>query len=1186
MAFAHLHVHTQYSLLDGSNKIKDYVKRMKELGMTAGAITDHGVMYGVVYFYEACREAGINPVIGCEVYVAPGSRRDREAGAGEDRYHHLILLAENNTGYQNLMKIVSKGFTEGYYYKPRVDKEVLRKYHEGIICLSACVAGEVPRYIERGMLTEARACAKEYLEIFGEGNYFLELQDHGMPIQQTVNNELIQISQELNIPLVVTNDVHYTYAEDAESHDALICIQTNRLISDEDRMRYEGGQFYVKSEEEMRSIFPYALDAIENTQKIADRCHVELDFGHTKLPKFEVPEGYDSWTYLNFLCEEGLKARYAKQYEEFCQGGSASLEEEISAAENSMNWQNLEERLHYELDTIKNMGFVEYFLIVWDFINYAKEHGIPVGPGRGSAAGSIVSYALRITDLDPIHYSLLFERFLNPERVSMPDIDIDFCPERRQEVIDYVTRKYGAEKVCQIVTFGTLQAKGVIKDVARAMDIPYAKADSISKMIPKELGITLTESLEKNPDLRALYEEDEEVKRLIDMSLRLEGLQRHSSVHAAGVLIAPEATDEFVPLSRNGSDGPIVTQYEKDTLEHMGLLKMDFLGLRNLTIIQDAIDDIYEKEGRKIDFNEIGYDDPDVLASLGTGHTEGIFQLESAGMKNFMKELKPKSLEDVIAGISLYRPGPMEFIPKYIEGKNNEASVTYVCPELEPILKPTYGCIVYQEQVMQIVRDLAGYTMGRSDNVRRAMAKKKASILENERNIFIYGNAEERKKEAEAGKPLSAVVPGCVANGVSEEAANQIFDSMMDFASYAFNKSHAACYAVVAYQTAWLKYYYPKEYMAALITSVMDKSGKAAEYIQITKAMGIEVLPPDVNESSVRFKVAGEGIRYALTAISGVGSEVVRKIEAERKEKGPFTGLDDFIERTIDLGTNSRLIENFIKSGAFDSIGGTRQQMMQAYSGLLGEISNDRKKNLSGQMSFFDLMDGGKPPFQYDPRIGEYDKETILAFEKEVLGLYVSGHPLDEYASIWDRSQITKTTDLRWDEETADTLVADGAKATMAGMVTEVKEKYTKRGDRMAYITLEDLYGTAELLAFPKNYSKVSQLLKNEDKVIVKGRIQTDEGKDAKLILEDAVKLGTMPKTLWILFEETEEAKEKEKEVRGLLSLNQGNDHVKLVFRKGTEKVVVPFERTVLVDDILVKAITERMGKENVIVKY
>ena len=783
MEFTHLHVHTEYSLLDGSNKIKEYVARVKELGMDSAAITDHGVMYGVIDFYRAAREAGINPILGCEVYVAPGSRFDREVGSGDDRYYHLVLLAENNQGYSNLMKIVSKAFVEGFYYKPRVDLELLEKYHEGIIALSACLAGEVARYLARGMYEDAKIAALRYQDIFGKGNFFLELQDHGIPEQQTVNQQLLRMHRETGIDLVATNDVHYTMAEDAEPHDVLLCLQTQKKLSDENRMRYEGGQYYVKSPEEMARLFPYALEALENTHKIALRCHVEIEFGVTKLPKYDVPDGLTSWEYLNKLCHEGLEQRYHP----------------VTDA--------LKKRLDYELSTIKNMGYVDYFLIVWDFIKYARDNDIMVGPGRGSAAGSLVAYTLGITQLDPIRYDLLFERFLNPERVSMPDIDVDFCFERRQEVIDYVVEKYGKDCVTQIVTFGTLAARGVIRDVGRVMDLPYNFVDTIAKAIPNELGITIDKALVMNPELRGMYESDESVKKLIDMSRRLEGLPRHTSMHAAGVVISQKPMDEYVPLSR-ASDGTITTQFTMTTIEELGLLKMDFLGLRTLTVIQNAVRLAEKSSGKKIDMNAIDYNDKKVLDSLGTGKTDGVFQLESAGMKNFMKELKPQSLEDVIAGISLYRPGPMDFIPAYIKGKDHPESITYDCPELEPILAPTYGCIVYQEQVMQIVRDLAGYTWGRSDLVRRAMSKKKGKVMEQERKNFVYGNPEEN-------------VPGCIARGIDEKVANKIYDNMIDFAKYAFNKSHAAAYAVVAYQTAYLKYYYPVEFMAALMTSVL-----------------------------------------------------------------------------------------------------------------------------------------------------------------------------------------------------------------------------------------------------------------------------------------------------------------------------------------------------------------------------
>ena len=845
MNFTHLHVHTEYSLLDGSNKIKECVLRVKELGMDSVAITDHGVMFGVIDFYRAAKAEGIRPILGCEVYVAPNSRHDREYGNNEDRYYHLVLLAETNEGYNNLMKIVAKGFTEGYYYKPRVDLEVLEEYHEGIIALSACLAGEVQRFLNRGFYEEGKKAALRYENIFGKGNFFLELQDHGMPEQKRVNMELLRLSQDTGIELVATNDVHYTYAEDEKPHDILLCLQTGKKLSDENRMRYEGGQYYVKSPEEMAELFPYALQALENTHKIAQRCNVEIEFGVTKLPKYDVPEGYTSWEYLNKLCFEGLDRCYPDHDKD------------------------LEEQLTYELNIIQRMGYVDYFLIVWDFIKYAKDHGIAVGPGRGSAAGSIVSYTLGITTIDPMKYSLLFERFLNPERVSMPDIDVDFCFERRQEVIDYVVEKYGKDRVVQIVTFGTLAARGVIRDVGRVMDLPYQLCDQTAKQIPQELNITIDRALKVNPELRKNYEDSGEIHELIDMAKRLEGLPRHTSMHAAGVVISQKSVDEYVPLSR-GSDGSITTQFTMTTLEELGLLKMDFLGLRTLTVIQNAVNMVKKTKGISIDIEKIDYDDKQVLASIGTGKCEGIFQLESAGMKSFMKELKPKSLEDVIAGISLYRPGPMDFIPQYIKGKDYPETITYDCEELRSILEPTYGCIVYQEQVMQIVQKLAGYTLGRADLVRRAMSKKKASVMEQERKNFVYGN------EAEG-------VPGCISRGISEKVANKIFDDMTDFAKYAFNKSHAAAYAVLSYQTAWLKYYYPVEFMAALMTSVIDNPSKVAEYILNCKQMGIAILPPDINVGYAGFSVSEKGIHYGLSAIKSIGRSVIDAIVAERK---------------------------------------------------------------------------------------------------------------------------------------------------------------------------------------------------------------------------------------------------------------------------------------------------------------
>ena len=1099
MNFTHLHVHTEYSLLDGSNKIKEYVARVRELGMDSAAITDHGVMYGVIDFYREAKAAGINPILGCEVYVAPNSRFDREVGSDEDRYYHLVLLAENNQGYANLMKIVSLGFVEGFYYRPRVDKELLRQYHEGIIALSACLAGEVPRYLTRGLYEEARQTALEYQEIFGKDNYFLELQDHGIPDQRLVNQQLLRMSEELHIPLVATNDVHYTYEDDVAAHDILLCIQTGKKLTDENRMRYEGGQYFVKSPEQMAELFPYALQALENTHKIAKRCHVEIEFGVTKLPRFDVPSPYTSWEYLNKLCYEGLDERYGDRAEE------------------------LKPRLKYELDTIQKMGYVDYFLIVWDFIRYARDHGIPVGPGRGSAAGSIVSYTLGITQLDPIRYNLLFERFLNPERVSMPDIDVDFCFERRQEVIDYVVRKYGKDCVAQIVTFGTMAARGVIRDVGRVMDLPYALCDSIAKMIPQELNITIDKALEMNHELKTLYDTDEKIKELINMSRRLEGLPRHTSMHAAGVVISQKEVDEYVPLSR-AADGTIVTQFTMTTLEELGLLKMDFLGLRTLTVIDNAVRLVAKDTGRKLDMLKIDYNDRAVLDSIGTGKTEGVFQLESGGMKNFMKELKPQSLEDIIAGISLYRPGPMDFIPQYIRGKNNPETITYDCPQLQPILEPTYGCIVYQEQVMQIVRDLGGYTLGRSDLVRRAMSKKKAAVMAKERQNFVYGNKEED-------------VPGCIANGIDEKTANKIYDDMTDFAKYAFNKSHAAAYALVAYQTAYLKYYYPVEFMAALMTSVIDNPPKVAEYILTCRQMGIRILPPDINVGEAGFTVDGKNIRYGLSAIKSIGRPVIDAVVEERTLGGSYRSLKDFIERLTGKETNKRTIENFIKSGAFDGLGGTRKQFMMIYADIMDRIAHEKKSSMTGQMTLFDLM-GEEDKREYEiqlPKVGEYDKEQLLAFEKEVLGIYVSGHPLEKYEALWKHVITNVTSDFALDEETGHSKVMDGNRAVIGGILTDKRVKYTKTNKTMAYLTVEDLVGTVEVVVFPKDYEKNLQYLNVDDRVFIRGRVSSEDDQSSKLICEKIFRFDEVPQELWIQFATISDYRAREKQLFDLL---------------------------------------------------
>ena len=1147
MAFTHLHVHTEYSLLDGSSKIKELTARAKELGMDSMAITDHGVMYGVIDFYRAAREVGIKPILGCEVYVAPGSRFDRESGAGEDRYYHLVLLAENNTGYKNLMKIVSKGFVDGFYYKPRVDLKLLTTYHEGIIALSACLAGEVQKYLARGMYEEAKRSALRYHEIFGKDHFYLELQDHGMPEQKMVNQGLLRLSQDTGLELVATNDIHYTYAEDAKAHDILLCIQTGKKVTDEDRMRYEGGQYYCKSEEEMRKLFPYAQEAIDNTHKIAERCNVEIEFGVTKLPKYQVPEGFDSWTYLNHLCREGFKTRYPDD------NGTLSR------------------RLDYELGVIRTMGYVDYFLIVWDFINYARSQNIMVGPGRGSAAGSIVSYTLGITNIDPVRYNLLFERFLNPERVSMPDIDVDFCYERRQEVIDYVVRKYGKDQVVQIVTFGTLAAKGVVRDVGRVLDLPYAMCDSIAKMIPNDLGMTLDKALTANPDLKKLYNEDEQVKYLIDMSKRLEGLPRHTSMHAAGVVIGSRSIDEFVPLSR-AADGTITTQFTMTTIEELGLLKMDFLGLRTLTVIQNAVRLAEKDYGIKLDMDHIDYNDKKVLESIGTGRTEGVFQLESGGMKSFMKELKPENLEDIIAGISLYRPGPMDFIPRYLKGKNDKNSITYECPQLEPILSPTYGCIVYQEQVMQIVRDLAGYTMGRSDLVRRAMSKKKTAVMEKERQSFVYGNEKEGVK-------------GCIANGIDEKTADHIYDEMIDFAKYAFNKSHAAAYAVVSYQTAYLKYYYPKEFMAALMSSVMDNVSKFSEYIlTCRRMMDIAILPPDINEGESGFSVSGDGIRYGLSAIKSVGRPVVDAILEERKKNGVFSSMEDFINRMTNKEVNRRTIENFIKSGAMDSLPGTRRQKVAVAPVLLDNKARERKNAWEGQMSLFDLVsEEEKKEYQVSfPDVGEYSKEELLAFEKDILGVYISGHPLDDYEGLWRKNITATSADFIVDEETEEAVVKDGMKVVIGGLVAGKVVKTTRSNQLMAFITLEDLMGSVEVIVFPKNYEADRDVLTEDSKIFIKGRVSLGDEPVGKLVCEQVIPFSKVPRQLWLQFEDKEIYQAMEGEILGILKESEGPDSVVIYLKKERAKKILPANWKVEAAGELMETLICKLGEKNV----
>ncbi len=1148
MNFTHLHVHTEYSLLDGASKIKELVARTKELGMDSIAITDHGVMYGVIDFYRACREVGIKPIIGCEVYVAPGSRFDREVGRGEDRYYHLVLLAENDLGYHNLMKIVSRGFTEGYYYKPRVDMEVLREFHEGVIALSACLAGEVAVQIRRGFLAEAREAALRYLDIFGEGNYFLELQDHGIPDQTVVNTELLKMHEELGIPLVATNDIHYVNAKDWEAHDFLLCIQTNKKLKDEDRMRYEGGQYYLKSPEEMEALFPYAKEALENTYKIAQRCNVEIVFGEQKVPKFDVPAPYDAYGYLEHLCREGIKRRYRPVTKE------------------------LQERLDYELGTIKHMGYVDYFLIVWDFIHYAREHGIPVGPGRGSAAGSIVAYCLEITNIDPIRYNLLFERFLNPERVSMPDIDIDFCYERRQEVIDYVVRKYGKEKVVQIVTFGTMKARAVLRDVGRVLDMPYAMVDAVAKAVPRDLNITLDLALQTSPDLKKMYEEDDQIRHLIDMSRKLEGLPRNTSMHAAGVVIGQEPIEEYVPLSKGGDDA-ITTQFTMTTIEQLGLLKMDFLGLRTLTVIQDACDMI--SEGRQIPFSidTINYEDEDVYSMISAGRTEGVFQLESSGMKSFMTELKPGNLEDVIAGISLYRPGPMDFIPSYIKGKNHPEDITYDAPQLEKILAPTYGCIVYQEQVMQIVMELAGYTLGRSDLVRRAMSKKKADVMERERKNFVYGN------EAEG-------VPGCISRGIPEATANKIFDEMTDFAKYAFNKSHAACYAVVAYQTAYLKYHYPVEFMAALMTSYIENAGKVTEYIYVCRQMGIEILPPDINTGVAEFSVKDGRIVYGLSAIKNIGRNVIDLVVNERETNGPYKSLQDFLERMPGKEVNKRAIENLILAGAFDAMEGNRRQKMMIYPAIMDGIHASHKNSMEGQMSLMDFLgEEEKEEFEVRmPDVEDYKKEEKLAFEKQVLGVYVSGHPLEDYLELIRKQADATSMDFQLDEESGLPKVTDQGLYTLGGMVSSVTLKVTRNNQNMAFLTLEDMYGSVEVVVFARDFEKNRSILTPDAKLFITGRASVSDD-EAKLLFSKAISFDDIPRDVWLQFETKEAYERLQSELYQIIDRHAGSSFIKIYIREGKLRKNLPPQFAIASGGEALEELKALLGAENVVVK-
>lgn len=1065
LKFTHLHVHTEYSLLDGSIRIKDLIRRTKELGMDSIAITDHGAMFGVVQFYKEAKKNGINPVLGSEVYISTGKYTDKEPK--DKNQYHLVLLAENNVGYRNLMKIVSEGYVNGFYYKPRVDHDILKQYSEGIICLSACLGGEVQQYLLDNNPQRANEVALIYKDIFGENNFFLELQDHGIPEQIDVNKKLLNMSEELKIPLVATNDIHYLTRRDALVHDVLLCIQTGKTVDEENRMKFPTDQFYLKSPEEMYELFPYAKEALINTQLIADRCKVELDFDTLHLPKYDIPAGTTNIEYLERLSKDGLRQRYPVITDE------------------------IKKRFEFEFKTIVDMGYTDYFLIVWDFIKYAKDNEIMVGPGRGSAAGSIISYGLGIIDIDPLEYGLLFERFLNPERVSMPDIDIDFCYERREEVIEYVIKKYGADKVAQIATFGTMLAKGAIRDVGRAINMPYGEVDSIAKQIPNELGITIQRALEINKSLKDEYDNNLEVKNLLDFAMSVEGLPRHTSTHAAGVVISKEPIYNYAPLVR--SNESVATQFTMTELEELGLLKMDFLGLRTLTVIRDAVQLIEDNHGIKVEFgSKFTYDDPKVLNMFAKAETLGIFQFESPGMRAFLKELKANVFEDLIAANSLFRPGPMNQIPTFVECKHDPSKISYIHPKLETILGTTYGCIVYQEQVMQIVRDLGGYTLGRADLVRRAMSKKKMDVMEQERKNFIFGQVDENGE---------VLIQGCIRNGVDEKAGNKIFDLMIDFANYAFNKSHSAAYAVVAYRTGWLKYYYPVEFFAALISSVMGSTTSVSLYIQECKRLGIAVLPPDVNSSYRKFTVNENKIRFGLSAVKNVGDNFIEAIVKARKD-GKFKGFTDFIERIerVDSSVmNKRAVESLIKCGALDSLGANRAQLLSIFEKIIDGIHSDRKRNIEGQFSIFDNIQASHKDNL--PNINEFPQKSLLAMEKEMLGIYVSGHPLQPYAKELEKVSTLMTSDLTPDLEEASE-IKDGQRIFIGGIIVEKKNKITRNNNMMAFITLEDLYGSVECIVFPATFDRYNKFLDEDSVVVIEGRLSMSEVEDTKIICE------------------------------------------------------------------------------------
>ena len=1146
MAFAHLHLHTEYSLLDGANRIIPLLDRIQELGMDSCAITDHGVLYGVIDFYTEAKKRGIHPVLGCEIYVC--NNMDERSGSSSMRNtNHLILLAETQEGYTNLTKLVSEGWTRGYYYKPRVDMDCLQKYAKGLIASSACLSGRLPRLLLDGQYEAACQHALDMEKLFGKGNYFIEIMDHGLPDEKRMIPLLARVSRDTGIPMIATNDCHYLRKEDADAQEILMCIQTGKTLEDENRLHQETRELYVKSESEMLNLFPEYHDAVARTEEIAQRCNVDFVFGETKLPRFPTEDGESSEHMLRRLCLEGLKQRYHP----------ITLE--------------AQERMEYELGVISRMGYVDYFLIVWDFIRYARNQGIVVGPGRGSGAGSIVAYCLQITQLDPLAYNLLFERFLNPERVSMPDIDVDFCYERRQEVIDYVARKYGEDHVSQIITFGTMSARAVVRDVGRVLGYPYAEVDQVSKSIPFELNITLERALSISPELARRYKEEPKITRLIDVSRTLEGLPRHASTHAAGVLITDRPVTDYVPLQRN--DNVITTQFPMGTIERLGLLKMDFLGLRTLTVIRDALD-LMRQAGCDMQAEDIPLDDHAVYDMISEGETDGVFQLEGGGMRAFLTSMKPQNFEDIIAGISLYRPGPMDFIPKYIFGKKNPDKITYDAEELVPILEPTYGCIVYQEQVMQIVRDLGGYTLGRSDLVRRAMSKKKQKVMEQERRNFVYGNPEEG-------------VPGCVAKGIPADVASHIYDTMMDFAKYAFNKSHAACYAVVAYQTAWLKYYYPTEFMAALMTSVIDAPNKVAGYILTCRGMGIRLLPPDINEGEAGFSVSGGAIRYALTAIKGVGRPVIDAVIREREERGKFRDLHDFLSRMIlkDREINKRVIENFIKAGALDCLGATRKQLMSVYIRMMDDLQSSRKNDMAGQMSLFDFADEeDKQDYIVSmPDIGEYTKELKLAFEKEVLGIYVSGHPLEEYMGLWKSRITNRISDFLLDEETGTAAVQDGSRAVIGGMISGKKVKYTKNNKVMAFLDVEDMTGSMEVIVFPNTYEKESGKLIEDSKVFLSGRVSLEEERDGKLICEKVEAFDEVPRRLWIRFDDPDQYREGAAFLEKAIDEHGGRDKIVIFIQNPRLRKELPAGQGVRADADLIRQLSERFGEKNVI---